>query len=189
MGRGTEASMNFRKWDVRSLTAMDWHHPSALAGVSPLPKGLSPRLRRAYLISKQGVRALGDIPFEDIPDLPAAGRWRTVRQISDPLVRSRVRGKDHSKKQIEDVLLALCMGRPNTVRELDVLPMADQGTAVLVGLADYSPLVADLGRPVGQHMTVCLVRMLVSLEGAAPEQPRQPEPPDSLGPPDEGEPR
>lgn len=178
MGRGTEASMNFRKWDVRSFIAMDWHHPSALTGVSPLPKGLSPGLRRAYLISGKGVRSLGDISFEDVPDLPAAGRWRTIEQVTGPLVRSRARGEDHSKKQIEEVLLALCMGRPNSVRELDVLPMVKQGSAVLIGFVDYSPLVADLSQPVEKHLTVCLVRMLVSLDGAAPEPPREQEAPD-----------
>jgi hypothetical protein len=108
--RATEATLNFRQWDVRSVLAVDWHHPSALAEVSPLPKGLSPKLRRAHLVSERGVSSLGDIEIDSIPEPSAQRRWLEIEDTAATLAKSYKAGKDHSQKEIEDVLLALCLG-------------------------------------------------------------------------------
>ncbi|MBI2191599.1 MAG: hypothetical protein HYU36_06420 [Planctomycetes bacterium] len=156
----TLAEIRVQQWNGHVLASRFWHVPPRLAGVSPLPEGLLPKLRRTHWITSNGICELGEADLETISPAPAGKKVLPAETFLKGL-RPYRSGEDHSEREIEDVLLGLCLGEPRHVPDVDVLDVVASGRSVLVGFTECPRLHGELSITPSHVLRVCLVRRIV----------------------------
>lgn len=157
----TEATMNFRQWDTRILTAAHWFHPPRLAGARQLPEGLNAKLRKAVLVTLQGIIPLGSFDLEDTLEL--SGEKKTISPVEyESISPFKSQGiQEIPIGELENALLLLSVGRYKDVKEMNVMPWIQAGTSVLVGITEYTPMSPKLNFELKNRTSLCVVRKVL----------------------------
>jgi len=153
--------MNFRQWDTRLLTASHWYHPPALAGARQVPEGLDTTLRKAVLVTSKGIIQLGTFDLEDALELTGQEKHLSPGEY-EALMSFKINPlKEIPIKDLENALLLLSIGRYKDVKEMNVMPWVGKGTAIVMGITEYTPMSSKLDFELKNRTSLCVVRKLV----------------------------
>ena len=157
----TEATMNFRQWDTRILTASHWHHPPRLAGVRQMAPGLNTELRKAVLVTSKGIIQLGAFDVEDSIELNGQEKMLSLQEY-EALVPFKPRtNREIPIEALENALLLLSIGKYKIVKEMNVMPWIRPGLAVVMGITEYGPMSPKLDFELKNRTSLCVVRKIV----------------------------
>jgi hypothetical protein len=159
----TEATMNFRQWDTRLLTASHWFHPPRLAGTRQLPEGLNTKIHKAALVTSKGIIQLGTFDLEDTIELTGQEKKLSPDEFEALMSFKIEGGREIPTEDLENALLLLSIGRYKVVKEMNVMPWVDAGESVLIGISEYTPMSPKLDIELKNRTSLCVVRKIVRM--------------------------